>query len=131
MNHSHDHRREDAVETALVHVEKAECDLAEAHAAEVRAEVELHEAVDELAEARFEDVEIVVNAQPRVIHGHEVTFEEVVRLAFPEAVPEQNVTFSMTYRRAATAPHAGELAVGGRIHVKQGTVFNVTRTVQS
>ena len=52
-------------------------------------------------------------------------------LAFPgQHVP--NVVFSMTYRHAASTPHAGELGAGGSVDVKKkGTVFNVTRTVQS
>ena len=38
----------------------------------------------------------------------------------------------MTYRHAASMPHAGELGAGGSVEVKKkGTVFNVTRTVQS
>lgn len=45
---------------------------------------------------------------------------------------EPNVVFSMTYRHAASTPHAGELGDGGSVDVKKkGTVFNVTRTVQS
>ena len=40
--------------------------------------------------------------------------------------------FSMTYCNAASLPHAGELGEGGSVEVKkQGTIFNVTRTVQS
>lgn len=77
------------------------------------------------------DVEIFINTRPRVVHDIHVTFEEIVKLAFPDSQPEQNVTFSMTYRLAASTPHAGELAAGGRVEVKQGTAFNVTRTVQS
>jgi hypothetical protein len=39
---------------------------------------------------------------------------------------------SATYRNAASLPHAGELGEGGSVEVKkQGTIFNVTRTVQS
>ena len=38
----------------------------------------------------------------------------------------------MTYRHAASNPHAGELGDGGTVDVKKkGTIFNVTRTVQS
>ena len=61
-----------------------------------------------------------------------VTFEQVVKLAYPNAPAETNVTFSMTYRNAASLPHAGELGEGGSVEVKKkGTIFNVTRTVQS
>lgn len=75
--------------------------------------------------------EIIVNSRPRVVEAQQVTFEQVVQLAFP-GPHETNVVFSMTYRHAASMPHAGELGAGGSVEVKKkGTVFNVTRTVQS
>lgn len=75
--------------------------------------------------------EIIVNSRPREVEEKQVTFEQVVQLAFP-GPHETNVVFSMTYRHAASTPHAGELGAGGRVEVKKkGTVFNVTRTVQS
>ena len=75
--------------------------------------------------------EIIVNSRPKKVPDRKVTFEQVVQLAFPgEHAP--NVVFSMTYRHAASKPHAGELGKGGVVEVKpEGTVFNVTRTVQS
>lgn len=75
--------------------------------------------------------EIVVNSRPRKVNDRHVTFEEVVKLAFPGA-HDPKVIFSMSYRHAASKPHAGELAAGGSVNIKKkGTVFNVTRTVQS
>ncbi|RWP54328.1 multiubiquitin domain-containing protein [Mesorhizobium sp.] len=75
--------------------------------------------------------EIIVNSRPRTVNTRTVTFEEIVELAFP-GQHEPNVVFSMTYRHAASTPHAGELGAGGSVDVKKkGTVFNVTRTVQS
>ena len=75
--------------------------------------------------------EIIVNSRPREVDEKQVTFEQVVQLAFP-GPHEANVVFSMTYRHAASTPHAGELGAGGSVEVKKkGTVFNVTRTVQS
>lgn len=75
--------------------------------------------------------EIIVNSRPRTVNARSVTFEQIVQLAFP-GQHEPNVVFSMTYRHAASTPHAGELGAGGSVHVKKkGTVFNVTRTVQS
>lgn len=75
--------------------------------------------------------EIIVNSRPRVVHDPKVTFEQVVQIAFPGA-HEPNVTFTVTFRHAASTPHAGELGAGGVVEVhKKGTVFNVTRTVQS
>lgn len=83
------------------------------------------------APKRPQEFEIVVNARPRVVTLRTVTFEQVVQLAFP-GQHQTNVVFSMTYRHAASTPHAGELGAGGSVDVKKkGTVFNVTRTVQS
>ena len=75
--------------------------------------------------------EIIVNSRPRTVDTRTVTFEQIVQLAFP-GQHDANVVFSMTYRHAASTPHAGELGAGGSVDVKKkGTVFNVTRTVQS
>ena len=75
--------------------------------------------------------EIIVNSRPRTVNARTVTFEQIVQLAFP-GQHEPNVVFSMTYRHAASTPPSGELGVGGSVDVKKkGTVFNVTRTVQS
>lgn len=75
--------------------------------------------------------EITVNARDKVIDHQRVTFEEVVRIAFP-GVHDPNIRFSMTYRHAESKPHAGELGPGGAVDVKpKGTIFNVTKTVQS
>lgn len=75
--------------------------------------------------------EIIVNSRPRTVDASNVTFEQVVQLAFP-GQHDPSVVFSMTYRHARSTPHAGELGAGGSVNVKKkGTVFNVTRTVQS
>lgn len=75
--------------------------------------------------------EIIVNARPRTVNAPTVTFEQIVQFAFPgQHAP--NVVFSMTFRHAASTPHAGELGIGGTVEVKvKDTVFNVTRTIQS
>ncbi|SFL69427.1 Multiubiquitin [Desulfomicrobium norvegicum] len=75
--------------------------------------------------------EIIVNARPRTIEKSTVTFEQIVQFAFP-GQHDSKVVFSMTYRHAASSPHVGELGPEGIVEVKKkGTVFNVTRTVQS
>jgi len=75
--------------------------------------------------------EIIVNARTRTVDNSLVTFGQIVQLAF-SGQHQSNVEFSMTYRNAASTPHAGELGAGGAVNVKhKGTIFNVTRTVQS
>jgi hypothetical protein len=105
----------DPVERALQHVRKAEHDLDEAREAEHRAE----------------ETEIVVNGRPRKVPGHEVSYAEILEIAFPGPHTDPNLIFSMTYRHAASHPSTGELGPGGTVKVREGTVFNVTRTVKS
>ena len=119
------------VERALEDLENAEHDLEQAHEAEHHAEDEIRKAEHEIEEAVARNTEIIVNSRPREIHGHVATFEQVVQLAFPGGTADQNTVYSMTYRHAASHPHAGELGPGGKVDVKKGTIFNVTRTVRS
>lgn len=119
------------VERALEHVRHAEHDLEKVHQEEKRAEHELDRAEHELEEALHpRDTEIIVNARKRTVKGEEVSFEEIVQLTFPGS-HDPNVAFSMTFRHAASKPHAGELGAGGHVKVKDGTVFNVTKTIRS
>jgi hypothetical protein len=119
------------VERALEHVRHAEHDLEKVHQEERRAEHELEEAEHDLEEALHpSETEIIVNARKRTVKGDKVSFEEIVQLAFPGS-HDPNVAFSMTFRHAASEPHAGELGAGGHVKVKDGTVFNVTKTIRS
>jgi hypothetical protein len=74
--------------------------------------------------------EITVNTRPRTVTGSLVTYEQIVQLAFPGA-HDSNVEFTMTYRHAAATPPSGELGAGGTVRIKNGSIFNVTRTVRS
>jgi Multiubiquitin len=76
------------------------------------------------------EVEIIVNARPKLVSGPNVTFEQIVELAFPGSHTPNSV-FSITYRKAASAPSEGELGAGGVIKIKTGTIFNVTQTDKS
>ena len=75
-------------------------------------------------------IEIIVNSRSKVVADEKVTFEQVVQLGCPGR-HAPTVEFSMTYRCAASKPFAGELGAGGCVIVKSGTIFNVTKTVQS
>jgi hypothetical protein len=62
---------------------------------------------------------IIVNTRP-----------EVVALAFPGA-HGTDVTFTITYHRAVAPLHEGNLSEGGQVTIKNGTIFDVTRTTRS
>ena len=125
-------RPSDTVERAIEHLHHAEQDLERARDGERRAGEEVREATEELEEAEhLRETDIIVNARPRKVPGRVVTYDEILQLAFPGPHNDPNVVFSMTYRHAAAHPSAGELGPGGTVKVREGTVFNVTRTVKS
>lgn len=82
-------------------------------------------------EKNIPELEIIVNSRPYIVELKEVSFEQVVQLAFPDQQQDPNTKFSMTYRHVASKPHAGELGAGGVVEVKKGSVFNVTKTIKS
>jgi hypothetical protein len=77
------------------------------------------------------EVEIIVNARPRLVPVPAVTYEQIVELAFPGYHDPSVISFSMTYSNAASNPPEGNLGAGGVVKVKTGTIFNVTRTDRS
>lgn len=104
-----------------------------------KAEANLHKAEDELRDEQelARESKIKVNGRTRVVEGREVSFEEVVKLAFPNGPTKPNTKFTVTFRNAAQVPASGELDPGQCVRVKSGhtpvdeTIFNVTETVLS
>lgn len=76
-------------------------------------------------------IEIFVNARPFDVPDRDVTFEEVVALAFPNQAPGVDTEYVVTYTRAQHGNGSGSLAPGQRIRVKKGTSFGVQTTTRS
>lgn len=72
---------------------------------------------------------IIVNSRPHEWHEKEISFDQVVRLAYPNPGPDQ--AFTVSYRNAEGPKKSGDLVEGQKVHVKDGTVFNVTSTNKS
>jgi sRNA-binding protein len=130
----------DPLEAAVHSLEKADADLRLAQVADPAAERKLADAeqqIEELAEELARESKIKVNGRTRTVEGREVSFEEVVKLAFPNGPTKPNTKFTVTFRNAAQVPAMGELDAGESVKVKRGhnpdneTIFNVTETVLS
>lgn len=73
---------------------------------------------------------IVVNGQQHIVEFQTVTYEEVVKIAYPTP-PSPDARYTVTYRNAHK-PMEGSLAPGQSVEVKkEGTVFNVKATGRS
>jgi hypothetical protein len=88
--------------------------------------------VTEQQDAAKATASIIVNGQKKSVPSRIVSFDEVVKLAFPEAAPNPDITYTVTYRNADEPKHDGSLVEGETVKVKEeGTVFSVTRTTKS
>ncbi|WP_137925862.1 multiubiquitin domain-containing protein [Cupriavidus sp. 2SB] len=86
----------------------------------------------EVAPQRHTKIVIIVNGREKEVPTRHITFEQLVALAYPGEPPQPNITYDVTYRKVASFPHQGELAAGGSVEVKKdGSIFNVGRTIQS
>ncbi len=74
-------------------------------------------------------IKVIVNGRDKVINKEELTFVEVVALAFDNPSPE--TMFTVSYRNADQRPESGTLVAGQKVKVKDGTIFNVTATNKS
>jgi hypothetical protein len=77
-------------------------------------------------------VEIIVNSRARQVSKGEISYAEVLELAFPGVSNSETVIYTISYEGAAgQPPHEGTLAVGATVKIRKGTCFNVIRTDRS
>ena len=75
--------------------------------------------------------DIFVNGRKRVVTTRELSFDQVVALAFQPVPTGPYIMFTITYRHGPHAKPEGNLLEGGTVKVKDGMIFNVTPTNKS
>lgn len=77
------------------------------------------------------EFEIFVNGRRREVSDRELTYDEVLRLAFGDNIPTgPNIVITVTYRKAEHDKR-GSLIPGESVEIKNGTVFDVRTTDKS
>lgn len=85
--------------------------------------------VQDEAKKEKKQVTIIVNARPHEVSKEQLCFADVVGLS---GLPGgEMVTFTVTYRRGQGNKPEGSLVEGECVLVKDGMIFNVTRTDKS
>lgn len=77
---------------------------------------------------------IVVNGRKKFredLDDRELTFDEVVALAFDDPPTGPQVTFSISYRNGPPQDPTGTLVAGQSVRARRGMIFNVTATDKS
>jgi hypothetical protein len=73
---------------------------------------------------------IIVNARPKTTTQNELSFDDVVTLAFGPPNYETSV-YTVTYQKGEDKKPKGTLVRGESVHVKDGMIFDVIRTDKS
>lgn len=76
-------------------------------------------------------ITIIINGRPRSVTAKELTFAEVVRLAFEDAVFNDATIYTVTFKRGGGNKPEGTLVEGESVKIKDGMIFNVARTDKS
>ena len=75
--------------------------------------------------------DIIVNGTHHTVPNDEVSFDQVVDIAYPDGGRGPLITYTVDYYNGAGRPPEDKLTQGREAKVKDGTVFNVTRTDRS
>ncbi|ODS57846.1 MAG: hypothetical protein ABS36_05240 [Acidobacteria bacterium SCN 69-37] len=76
-------------------------------------------------------IRIIVNARERRLDHRVVSYWELVTLAFPDAVPSENIIYSVTFSSGPAQNPEGSLVEGQSVHITDGMAFSVTPTDRS
>jgi len=74
---------------------------------------------------------IIVNGQQKVVTTRAVTFDEIVKLAFPTPPAGSNILYTVSYEDGPCVNPQGSMKDGQTVKVKNGMIFNVTATDKS
>jgi hypothetical protein len=74
---------------------------------------------------------IIVNARRKTVTGKKLSFERIVKLAFPEAQPSPQTVYTVAYSNGPPRNREGKMVPGQTVKIQDGMVFDVTETSRS
>jgi hypothetical protein len=77
------------------------------------------------------EIVIIVNARERKWDKKEISFDQVVKLAFDAVSPNPDVVYTVKYSHGPEHNREGSLVKGHSVKVKWGMLFDVTQTNKS
>jgi 5-formyltetrahydrofolate cyclo-ligase len=120
----------DEVKQAEAHLKQAEAELKKAESEEQAALKHIEEAVEEIKEAELA-VTILVNGEPHEEIKIRISFEELVKLAYPVPPSGTCIEFTVTYRNGPSENPKGTLTAGHSVKIENRMIFDVTPTDRS
>lgn len=86
---------------------------------------------NEPSELDHKSFNIIIDGTPYSVEGDEVTFDDIVNRAYPDGGRGPLITYTVTYYNGGGRIPEGTMGEDDKVKVKDGTVFNVTRTDRS
>ncbi len=71
-------------------------------------------------------VAIFVNTDEHQVEHGKLTFQQAVKLAYPDKAADPNILFKVSYRLGRGHSELKTLADGGDVEVQEGMIFNVS-----
>ena len=79
----------------------------------------------------LESIVIIVNSREKRWEQREISYEEVVKLAFGTYLDDESVVYTVTFSKGPGSNPEGTLVKGQSAKIKKGMIFNVTKTDKS
>jgi hypothetical protein len=83
------------------------------------------------AEDHKQGIKIIVNAREEIVYRHRLSYEQVVKLAYPSPPSPDVIGYVVTYFKGHEHQPQGDLTAGRSVRIYNGVVFNVTPTNRS
>jgi len=76
---------------------------------------------------------LILNLEEKTVPDPTVTFDQIVRLAFPDLADQPETTFKVTFRKAEGPTHDGSMVDGDTVEIKKNgkTSFTVVHATKS
>jgi hypothetical protein len=100
----------------------------------LRGQEKVHLSEDEhfySAEDHKKGIRIVVNAREETVYQHRLSYDQIVKLAYPTPPSPEVIGYVVTYYKGPEHQHQGDLTSGKSVRICNGMVFNVTPTNRS
>jgi hypothetical protein len=74
---------------------------------------------------------IIVNGREKTVEVNDVSYEQILLLAYPNPDTGPDVRYTITWARNEHGNATGKLLPGGTVNVSEKMIFNVKRTDKS
>ncbi|MBI5066932.1 MAG: multiubiquitin domain-containing protein [Deltaproteobacteria bacterium] len=92
---------------------------------------DIHNATSSDGPGHTKEVQVFVNSRPKTVSEKEISYAEIVKLAFADAFQNPNTLYTVTYRYADGDKRGGSMVEGDTIKVKKEMQFNVQFSTRS